>query len=896
MTGGRRAAPDCYSSGGNVRARNITITALSTLAAATGVAPVQAHAADPVALVVKTQAMGCSDTDPSQAFCTVAAALASPSLVPGSTITVYGDHPENVEITTSGITVEAATGPFAGGPLTSVTVSGAQNVTVNGFQSTFTIAGSSNVALHRITSSALTVTDSQNVAIANSQLNSDGTAAAIRDSAGTSITHSQVTFGDPGAGDASGTAPGVTVTGGASQGTSFVGDLFHGGKGSAIVLTGGSSGAVIADDELGSSLDAPAVAVSGSTGNTIVGDTVRGAGQGVVATGGSTGLTIADDILFSEVAPPHTDFAGPQIVVDATSTGGSSIHHNIVDQVRTDFADHLAKLSNTSQIIGRRRDTYAFPVAQGPAYSWAGTVYQTAADLHSHTGQGTADLNVDPQFANELSGDYLAATSPAVDSADSSVPGWQNADFSGAARFQDPYVTGTGSGPTPYADRGAVEFQGGPAVDAVITPVTRPDPLATNGIDYGFAVDLSGSKSQFAPVKAYGIGDDGRPCASTTGTSAASPTGSVWYPLECVGPGTLRLTVTDTAGHTDQILVDVYAGPYYAGSTPAPPIVSPPAGAPAQPVVRRIGGTDRYQTSRLVSQAKWSYGQASAVVLARGDAAPDALAGVPLAAKERGPLLLTDPAGLSSADRAELDRVLGGPGSHKPVYILGGTAAVSSGVETDLRRAGYTVHRLSGGDRYGTALAVAHQYGPASHVIVATGRNFPDALAAGPLGAIEDAPIVLSDDTALDPATAAFVEAHTAVDAVGRQAWTATKALAGAGRTVTPLFGADRYQTAEFVAQQVVKMSGPVGNGGPAAVGVASGQTFPDALTGGAFAAALGLPLLLTQSDALVPATASVLHGWAAGLSSVTIFGGPAAITRPVADAITRSVNGKADY
>ena len=52
----------------------------------------------------------------------------------------------------------------------------------------------------------------------------------------------------------------------------------------------------------------------------------------------------------------------------------------------------------------------------------------------------------------------------------------------------------------------------------------------------------------------------------------------------------------------------------------------------------RLGGTDRYQTGIAISRGQWGQGQADAVVLARGDQAPDALARVPLAKHAHGPL------------------------------------------------------------------------------------------------------------------------------------------------------------------------------------------------------------------------------------------------------------------
>jgi putative cell wall-binding protein len=302
--------------------------------------------------------------------------------------------------------------------------------------------------------------------------------------------------------------------------------------------------------------------------------------------------------------------------------------------------------------------------------------------------------------------------------------------------------------------------------------------------------------------------------------------------------------------------------------------------------VTRTGGATRYETAVGVSVSQWSPGSAGAVVLARGDAAPDALAGVPLAAHVHGPLLLTDPATLDPSVRREVDRVLGGPQSKKTIYILGGTGAVSQGIEDGLRSAGYTVVRLGGASRFETALKIAGQFGPTSRVIVATGLNFPDALSAGPLGAAENAPIVLTSDSATDSATAAFIRQHAAVDPVGGQAQKAVAALHLPGSTaVDPnLAGADRYHTATAVAAKVATVLGHA----PSAVALASGTTFPDALTGGAYAANAGQTLVLTDPLTLTPATAEYLQGlrMSGSLKAVEIFGGPVAVSPGIESAI----------
>jgi putative cell wall-binding protein len=311
-------------------------------------------------------------------------------------------------------------------------------------------------------------------------------------------------------------------------------------------------------------------------------------------------------------------------------------------------------------------------------------------------------------------------------------------------------------------------------------------------------------------------------------------------------------------------------------------------GTAGTPVVQRLGGGDRYDTGRRVSRAQWGDGKASAVVLARGDQAPDALAGVPLAAKKGGPLLLTDPSSLDPATRTEIDRVLGGPATKKKIYILGGDNAVSPQIETQLRKAGYTVTRLAGTDRYRTALAVAGEFGAGSSAIVATGQSFPDALAAGPLGALRDAPIVLSDGPALDPATATFLKNRQTLYAVGGAAVTAVAALDTHGKTVNRLAGPDRFATATAVAGAVTAALGHT----PAGAGIAYAFTFPDALTGGAFAATAHQPLLLTDKAQADPGLLAELHGFAPTMTGVEIFGGTSVISQSAEDQIASQIHG----
>ena len=90
--------------------------------------------------------------------------------------------------------------------------------------------------------------------------------------------------------------------------------------------------------------------------------------------------------------------------------------------------------------------------------------------------------------------------------------------------------------------------------------------------------------------------------------------------------------------------------------------------------VTRLFGADRYATGAAVA-ATFTVTRGTAF-LATGENFPDALAGVPAAAQASAPILLTRPDALPDATVAELTRL-----DPQTLYILGGTAAVSDGVE-----------------------------------------------------------------------------------------------------------------------------------------------------------------------------------------------------------------------
>ncbi len=249
---------------------------------------------------------------------------------------------------------------------------------------------------------------------------------------------------------------------------------------------------------------------------------------------------------------------------------------------------------------------------------------------------------------------------------------------------------------------------------------------------------------------------DGGPVHLASGRSFAD--GLAAGPVVAADSGVLLLTETealpiatrDELVRRDPSVVVVLGGPV---------AVSPDVVAAVERLgidVRRIAGGDRYATAARLARG-FEPGVAR-VVIATGVTFADALAIGPVAARDRSPVLLVEPARLPEVVGDELERL-----APREVVVVGGEAAVSAEVVDAIEdRAGVPARRIAGPDRYATATAVARTFFPEPYdpVAVTTGREFADALAAGP---VLDGPLFLVDRD-LDVATADEVVRRTGSD------------------------------------------------------------------------------------------------------------------------------------
>lgn len=144
--------------------------------------------------------------------------------------------------------------------------------------------------------------------------------------------------------------------------------------------------------------------------------------------------------------------------------------------------------------------------------------------------------------------------------------------------------------------------------------------------------------------------------------------------------------------------------------------------------VERIAGSSRYDTAALIAEEMGGMHFFDTVFIAVGTNFADALSASAYAASEGWPILLTTTDAIPNATSRAISNM-----GISQCYVIGGTSVISDAVLNKLPGA----RRISGSDRYGTAIALAQEFwpSPCQHACIATGVDFPDAVAGGVLAA-----------------------------------------------------------------------------------------------------------------------------------------------------------------
>lgn len=331
-------------------------------------------------------------------------------------------------------------------------------------------------------------------------------------------------------------------------------------------------------------------------------------------------------------------------------------------------------------------------------------------------------------------------------------------------------------------------------------------------------------------------------------------------------------------------------------------LVVPTAGAaplPYETALRVDAGSPRAAAIQI-SQSLFADGRAGAVVLARGDTFPDALGASALTTEVDGPLLLTPPDRLADDTRNEIARALPDGGT---VYLLGGTTALTRGVERELDDLGYRTPRFPGRDRVETAAMIARflGVGPRPQVLLVRASGDPDleqgwvdSVSCGGYAAEAGIPILLT---------------HTHSATVARQSLRTMEGLGvsrvhvcggplavpeaqldqlrAAGYDVQRHAGENRAATAVAVAEGLWNV--PSRDGRTFLLVPGYGTRFGFGLVAAPLAAALDAPILLVDrtrptdcGGARAGATLCFLEAGSSGAEALVAVGGTGVITDDV--------------
>lgn len=289
--------------------------------------------------------------------------------------------------------------------------------------------------------------------------------------------------------------------------------------------------------------------------------------------------------------------------------------------------------------------------------------------------------------------------------------------------------------------------------------------------------------------------------------------------------------------------------------------------------ITRVFGLDRYETAAAVG-AIWQ--EAGTVFVATGAKFPDALAAGAAASAYGVPVLLVRPDSVPESTRLLLERL-----APTTIVLAGGPAAISVAVEDQLRAlTGATIEREGGLDRYETADLLtgdAWDGYVSDRVWVASGRDFADPLIASTAAAVFGDAFVLIDGLRPLPEYTKSRLASLAPSLI---------TVVGAGEAFTSV-ALDELRTISTVSivsdADVTARSVAVWEGLDVSewAALATVSNFPDALSAVPFSALEPVsPLMLVPPTCVPVEVRSEMTRL--GVSSLAIFGGPAALSENV--------------
>ena len=276
--------------------------------------------------------------------------------------------------------------------------------------------------------------------------------------------------------------------------------------------------------------------------------------------------------------------------------------------------------------------------------------------------------------------------------------------------------------------------------------------------------------------------------------------------------------------------------------------------------VYRIAGRTRIATSAEISKSVYS--KSENVVLASGFNFADALSAGQLASALDAPLLLSSKDKLDSETENEINRL-----KAKNVYIVGGDLTIKKSiVDSYLKKKNIKVTRLEGNNRYKTSEKVmekTREFVDAEYLLIASGKDFPDALSATSFMVNHKSVMVLSDGNS-------YPSSNLKEIAIGGKMQLPLEKFKG-----ERISGRSRYETALAIAKRSFNDNENVV--------LASGQVFADSLSAVSLTRKHNAPIILTEFENLTNNTKGYLNE----RENIYIVGGLKTVDKDILENIT---------
>ena len=258
---------------------------------------------------------------------------------------------------------------------------------------------------------------------------------------------------------------------------------------------------------------------------------------------------------------------------------------------------------------------------------------------------------------------------------------------------------------------------------------------------------------------------------------------------------------------------------------------------------RRIAGRNRQLTAVEVSKALFE--KADTVILTSSNKMVDALSSSPYGVGKNAPTLLVEKDSIMDEVLQEIKRL-----NPTQIIIAGGETVISEKVEDQIKDLGIKQQRISGADRFETAVKLGEQVRANStnkkEIILVNGFNNIDALTAGSLASKLNIPILLTQSDQLNETTKKAIkewgiEKVTIIGGKTQVSETIKETLQNEGLKVDRLAGKTRVDTALEVAKAV--------NETPDKVIFANKTAYPDALLAPYLSKVKDAPIVLIGND-----------------------------------------------